>query len=118
MNIKKTFSKSSVSILKSVVLCAACLLCAAAVVFPLWYFAVSSPFVYTVVILAICATALLYFIIKNTKKYGIRKTVTVFLRIVIIAAGIAGAAALVFNGHRFFAIPVIIAVPFLFIICK
>ena len=92
-------------------------LCAGAgalVVFPLWKFATSSPRAYTLFILVVAAGVVLALIARSIKKSGVKSFAKSLLKFLILAGGISLCAALVFAGKRFFALPVLIAMIFLY----
>jgi len=103
---------------KALGLIAACALAGFVLTLPLWRFATSLPSLYTALVLVFSGGYILYKIAAAVKKSTWKRTLCFVLRIVIIASGLAASIALVFAGARFIAIPVLIIIPLLCIICS
>ena len=95
-----------------------CALAGFVITLPLWRFATSLPSVYTALVLVFLGGYILYKIVAAVKKSTRKRTLCFVLHTVIIASGLTAAVALVFAGARFIAIPVIILIPVLCIICS
>ena len=103
---------------KALGLIAACALAGFVLTLPLWRFATSLPSLYTALVLVFSGGYILYKIAAAVKKSTWKRTLCFVLRIVIIASGLTASIALVFAGARFIAIPVLIIIPVLCIICS
>ncbi len=110
--------KSFISGGKVASLIAVCTAVGFAIVWPLWRFATGTPLLYTVTVLAVLGVFIIYRIIQAVRKTSWKNTVRVLLHIAVIACGISASVMLVFAGHRFAAIPVIILIPVLYVICS
>jgi|WetSurMetagenome_2_1015567.scaffolds.fasta_scaffold357093_2 hypothetical protein len=111
------FGHSFSVILQTLILILFCAGISAAVVWPLWKFAVTTPVFYTISVLAVAATLLVFSIIRTVRRSPILKTLSLLFHIIIIATGIFGAIQLVFSGHRLISILVLVLIPVLCIIC-
>ena len=100
---KKYFSSAA----KVLLLLAACTLLGAAIVYPLWFFATSSPVAYTITTLIIIALILSFLLIKKIKKAGITASLLTAARILTVILGLYAAIELVLHGKRFLALPVL-----------
>ena len=91
-----------------------CTLFAVAFVFPLWKFAMTYPKAYTFTILSILGLSLIFILIKKIRKSGIKIFAHLLLKFFTIIAGLTCIVILVFHGKRLFAVPVAIAVFFIY----
>lgn len=107
-NIARNFRTLFGTAAKVLLLLLACTTLGAAIVYPLWYFAVSAPVAYTAAMLVIIAAAVLLIIARRIRATGLLATLTVALRIAVVAAGIVSCVALVLHGKRLFALPVVL----------
>ena len=103
---------------KALVLIAVCALAGFVLTLPLWRFATSLPSLYTALVLVFSGGYILYKIVAAVKKSTRKTVLCAALDIVIIASGLTASTALVFAGARFIAIPVVIVIPVLCIICS
>jgi hypothetical protein len=110
--------KSFISGGKAALLIAVCAAAGFAIVWPLWRFATGTPLLYTVTVLAALGVFIIYRIIRAVRRSSWKTSVRILLHIVIITGGICAAILLVFGGHRFAAIPVIILIPVLYVTCS
>jgi hypothetical protein len=116
--IRSSILKSFVSGGKVASLIAVCTAVGFAIVWPLWRFATGTPFLYTVTVLGVLGAFIIYRIMHAVRKTPWKTTVRILLHTAIIAGGICASVMLVFSGHRFGAIPVIIFIPVLYVICS
>lgn len=93
---KKLFSTAG----KIILLALVCLASAFVFVFPLWKWALASPEGYSVFLLIVAALFAIYLIYRNIRKNGIRKFLTGFLKLAVIAAGIFFCIYFVLNQKR------------------
>ncbi len=107
-NIVRNFRTLFGTAAKVLLLLLACTALGMATVYPLWYFATSAPGAYTVAMLVIIAVAAVFIIARRIRAAGLMTTVTVMLRIAVVAAGIVSCVALVMHGRRLFALPVVL----------
>lgn len=101
-------------ILKILLLVALCLLIGAAFVFPLWFFASSSPKAYTFFVLCAAGIILIFSLFKKIRKEGAKHFLLFAARLLIIFAGIYASVKLILNGFAPFSIPVILLTLFLY----
>ena len=93
------------------------LLCTAigsAIVLPLWKFATKFPRAYSIFVASLIFIALAIFVFKKIRRLGMKKFLKSFLKFIVVLGGFAICVALVFAGKRFFAIPVMLAMIFLY----
>jgi hypothetical protein len=112
------FGHSFSIILQTIILILFCAGISAAVVWPLWKFAITAPVFYTISVLSAAAVLLVFNIIRTVRRSPVLKTLSLLFRVIIIATGIFGAIQLVFSGHRLISILVLILIPVLCIICS
>lgn len=111
-NFFKTTKRSFFSIVKFIFFLIICALASFVITLPLWVFATKVPFAYTIFSLAIFGSLLCFWFVKKTKTLGAKKIVKIILTLCILFALVALAFYFVFSGKRFFALPVVIAIPF------
>ncbi|HAH61777.1 MAG TPA: hypothetical protein DCL73_06740 [Treponema sp.] len=117
-NISHSIKKQFASAGKFVVLIAVCITAGVVIVWPLWRFATSAPVPYTIAVIALLAVFAAYRIIRAVRSSPWRNTVRVLLHIAVIAGGLCAVVMLVFGGHRFAAIPVVLFIPVLYLACS
>jgi hypothetical protein len=117
-NISSSIRQQLTSAGKFVALMTVCITAGVIIVWPLWRFATSAPVPYTIVVILLLAAFVVYRIIRAIHSLSWKSTVRVFLHIGIIAGGLYAVVVLVFNGHRFAAIPVIVLIPVLYMLCQ
>lgn len=105
-NIARGYSKLLISAAKVLLLLSFCALLGAAIVYPLWKFATTSPAVYTYTVLVIAMGILAFLLVKKIKTAGAKTVLMHFAQFSVIIGGIIAAIALVLHGKRLFAIPV------------
>lgn len=116
--IRSSILKSFISGGKAASLIAVCTAAGFAIVWPLWRFATGTPFLYTVTVLAVLGVFIIYRIVRAVRRSTWKTSVRILLHIAVTAGGICAAVMLVFAGHRFAAIPVIILIPVLYVTCS
>lgn len=117
-NIRSLIKKQFASAGKFTVLVIVCILSGIIIVWPLWWFATTAPGVYTAAVITVLAAYAAYRIIRKARSSPWRSVVRVLLHIAVVAGGLCAAVMLVFEGHRFAAIPVMIFIPVLYLICS
>ena len=115
-NISSSIRKYFVSAGKFVLLIAVCIFAGIIIVWPLWRFATAAPVLYTITVISLFTVLAVYRTIRAVHSSPWKSAVRVFLHFIIIAGGLTAAVVLVFEGYRFFSIPVIILIPVLYII--
>lgn len=92
-----------------------CVGLAAVFAWPLWFWATNFSCSYTACILAVSAALLIWQIVRVARKSSARHVIFVFLRILIVALGIAATAWLILSGKRFVAVGIFIGFIFVMI---
>ena len=99
---------------KLLLLLLVCTAAGALVVLPLWKFATASPKAYSVFVLAISAAAVVFLTVRRIRRAGIASFAKSLLKFAIVAGGLFVCIILVFSGKRFLALPMLLAMIFLY----
>lgn len=96
------------SVSKVLILLALCIGLGAAFVYPLWYFATTFPHTYSFLLLAIAGGVFLFWIFKRIKKLGLKAFFFFLAKFLLVVLTAFIFVFLVFDGKRFFTIPLVI----------
>jgi len=116
-NIRISIKKQLASVGKSAALVIVCIAAGFVIVWPMWRFATCAPIPYTITVITLLAVFAAYRIIRAIRSSSWKSVLLFLLHAVIIAGGLCTVVILVFCGHRFAAIPVIVLIPVLYISC-
>lgn len=105
-------------IISIILITAICILFSFVLVWPLWKFATTFSHAYTITILAIIATGLLYLVIRKIKQTPVKKTIKFLISFVLIVVGLFLCIFLLLIGKRFLSILVILVDVILFVTFK
>lgn len=99
---------------KIILLFAACLLAGLAVVWPLWYFSHTAPHLYTLFVITAAAAFVIFRIVRMLSQLPVKKIVSLFLQLIIIASGLFFCVYFILIGRRLAALGVFILAFILF----
>lgn len=99
---------------KILILLAFCTAIGAALVFPLCKFAGTFPKAYSITVLSLLLIVFVFFISKKIRNMGAEKALKALFKFLIIAGGVSICVILIFMGKRFFSIPVVFLMIFLY----
>lgn len=117
-DIRNSFRRSFITFSRVLALASVCAGAGFVIVWPLWKFATAAPVPYTAAVLCILASFIIWRIVKAVRASSWKSAVRVIMHAAVIVLGIVCAVLLVFSGRRFLAIPVVLLIPVLYILCS
>ena len=117
-DIRNSFRRSFITFARVLALASACAGAGFVIVWPLWKFATAAPVPYTAAVLCISSSFIIWRIVKAVRASSWKSALRVIIHTAVIILGTVGAVLLVFSGHRFLAIPVLLLIPVLYILCS
>src|SRR5574344_3088299 len=112
-DIRNSFRRSFITFARVLALASSCAGAGFVIVWPLWKFATAAPVPYTAAVLCISSSFIIWRIVKAVRASSWKSALRVIIHTAVIVLGTAGAVLLVFSGHRFLAIPVLLLIPVL-----
>lgn len=83
-----TIKNKTLSVLKFILLAAACVFASIILVWPLWKFSTEAPKIYTIITLSLISCFLIYLIIKKIRKCNWKSVLKFFVILLLFAAGL------------------------------
>ncbi|MBR5646963.1 MAG: hypothetical protein IKX23_10030 [Treponema sp.] len=107
-NYKSNLKSKLLGILKFAVLIISCIAASFVFVWPLWKFSTGVPKIYTIIVLILLCSAVIYFAVKKIIKTPIKKTIQFFVNLALLASGFYLSIKSVFDERQLLSILILV----------